>query len=92
MAKAGQAVTLTLTREQSKLFAAALGAADTTLLNVPANRVEVEGYRGDQGDGEITLYFRVARILPKRKSTIRNPPKRKTRAKARDRGRGSEAS
>ena len=84
MAKAGQAVTLTLTREQSKLFAAALGAPDTTLLNVPANRVDVEGYRGDQGDGEITLYLRVARISPRRR-TIRNPPKRKRRGKARGR-------
>jgi hypothetical protein len=84
MPKAGQAVTLTLTREQSKLFAAALGAPDTTLLNVPANRVDVEGYRGDQGDGEITLYLRVARISPKHK-IIRNPLKRKTRAKARGR-------
>jgi len=84
MPKAGQAVTLTLTREQSKLFAAALGAPDTALLQVPVNRVEVEGYRGDQGDGEITLYLRVARISPKRK-TIRNPLKRKTRAKARGR-------
>ena len=74
MAKAGQAVTLTLTREQSKLFAAALGAPDTTLLNVPANRVDVEGYRGDQGDGEITLYVAQRR-------TIRNPPKRKRRGK-----------
>jgi hypothetical protein len=45
MAKAGEIVTLTLSPDQSKQFAAVLGAPDTTLVNMPANRVEVAEYR-----------------------------------------------
>jgi hypothetical protein len=87
MAKVSEIVTLTLTPEQSKLFAAVLGAPDTTLPNMPANRVEVDEYRGGEGDGLITLHLRVTRISPKRKppptysgsSPKRKPPKRKPR-------------
>ena len=62
MAKTGEIVTLTLTPEQSKQFAAVLGAPDTTLLTMPANRVEVAEYRGGQGDGLITLHLRDPRV------------------------------
>lgn len=85
MAKAGEIVTLTLTPDQSRQFAAVLGAPDTTLLNMPANRVEVAEYRGGESDGAITLLLRVTRVSPKRKPTYvaanssRKPPKRKPR-------------
>lgn len=78
MAKAVEIVTLTLTPDQSKQFAAVLGAPDTTLVNTPANRVEVEGY-GATGDASIRLHLRVTRLSLKRESLIRNPSKRKTR-------------
>jgi len=92
MAKAGEIVTLTLTPDQSKQLAAGLGAPDTTLLTMPANRVEVEEYRGGAGDGLITLHLRVTRVSPpKRKrptyaasNSKRKLPKRKPRG-----GRGS---
>jgi hypothetical protein len=85
MAKAGEIVTLTLTPDQSRQFAAVLGAPDTTLLNMPANRVEVTEYRGGESDGAITLHLRVTRVSPKRKPTYvaansgRKPPRRKPR-------------
>jgi len=78
MAKAGQIVTLTLTPDQSKQFASALGAADMTLANTPANRVDVEGYEGT-GSAAIMLHLRVTRLSPKRKPLIRNPSKHKMR-------------
>ena len=84
MAKVGEIVTLTLTPDQSKQFAAMLGAPDTTLLNMPANRVEVAEYRGGEGDGLITLHLRVTRVSSKRKPPTyagsnkkRKPPKAK---------------
>jgi hypothetical protein len=85
MAKAGEIVTLTLTPDQSKQFAAVLGAPDTTLLNMPANRVEVAEYRGGESGGGITLHLRVTRVSPKRKPTYvaadseRKRPKRRPR-------------
>jgi hypothetical protein len=84
MAKA-EILTLTLTPDQSKQFAAVLGAPDATLLNMPANRVEVAEYRGGESDGGITLHLRVTRVSPKRKPSYvaansnRKPPKRKPR-------------
>jgi len=78
MARAGQIVTLTLTPDQSKQFASVLGAPDMTLVNTPANRVEVEGYEG-AGNASIMLHLRVARLLPKRKPRIRNPLNQKIR-------------
>jgi hypothetical protein len=84
MAKA-EILTLTLTPDQSKQFAAVLGAPDTTLLNMPANRVEVAEYRGGESDGGITLHLRVIRVSLKRKPSYaaansnRKPPKRKPR-------------
>lgn len=86
MAKVSEIVTLTLTRDQSTQLTAVLGAPDTTLLNMPANRVEVAEYRGGEGDGLITLHLRVTRVSPKRKPPTytgsnqkRKPPKRKVR-------------
>jgi hypothetical protein len=84
MAKAGQIVTLTLTPDQSKQFASVLGAPDMTLVNTPANRVEVEGYEG-ASNASIMLHLRVVRLLPKRKAQIRNPLKHKMRKPSRRR-------
>jgi hypothetical protein len=88
MAKA-EILTLTLTPDQSKQFAAVLGAPDATLLNMPANRVEVAEYRGGESDGGITLHLRVTRVSPKRKPSYvaansnRKPPKRRPRKRTR---------
>lgn len=94
MAKVSEIVTLTLTPEQSKLFAAVLGAPDTTLPNMPANRVEVDEYRGGEAGGPITLHLRVTRVSPKRKpptysgsSPKRKSPKRKPRRPTKTRAR-----
>jgi hypothetical protein len=70
MAKAGGIVTLTLTPDQSRQFAAILGASDTRLLTMPANRVEVVEYRGGESDGLITLHLRVTRLS----AANRKPP------------------
>jgi len=88
MARAGEILTLTLTRDQSKQFAAALGAPDTKLLGIPPSRVEVSEYRGGEEDGAVTLHLRVTRVSPKRKPTYaanpqRKPPKRKPRKSTR---------
>jgi hypothetical protein len=85
MAKTGEIATLTLTPDQSKQFAAILGAPDTTLLNMPANRVEVSEFRGGESDGRITLHLRVTRVVEKRAPTYgaanskRKPRKRRLR-------------
>lgn len=81
MAKAGEIVTLTLTPDQSRQFAAVLGAPDTTLVNMPANRVDVEGYEGTD-NAAIMLHLRVTRLSPKRKPLIRNPSKPRRRKRA----------
>ena len=89
MAKTGEIATFTLTPDQSKQFAAILGAPDTTLLNMPANRVEVSEFRGGESDGRITLHLRVTRVAEKRTPTYvaanskRNPPKRRPRKQTR---------
>ena len=89
MAKTGEIATFTLTPDQSKQFAAILGAPDTTLLNMPANRVEVSEFRGGESDGRITLHLRVTRVVEKRTPTYvaakskRSRPKRRPRKQTR---------